>query len=51
MANIKYVYCIELRPEQRESYGFLVSEAEISVAGEEIFQGLKAMFQSISTNL
>ena len=45
-AGIKYSYSIELGPKD-SSNGFIVPESEIPIAGEEMFQGLKALYTEL----
>lgn len=50
VADIKYAYCFELRPAQYGTdsyYGFALPASRIPAAGEEIFEGVKAMLVGI----
>jgi len=51
VAGIKYAYCLELRPSQYgadSNYGFAIPASRIPYAGEETYNGIKAMLKSIA---
>jgi hypothetical protein len=45
--NIKYAYCVELRPDAESNDGFILPEAHIAMAGLEIYTGVKAILAEI----
>ena len=45
-AGIKYAYSVELGPKE-SSNGFIVPESHIPIAGEEIYQGLLALYSEL----
>ncbi len=48
--GVKYAYCVELRPGDSASNGFILSEYYIPKAGEETYQGVKALMNEIMSN-
>ncbi|CAJ0956769.1 unnamed protein product, partial [Mesorhabditis belari] len=45
--RVKYVYLIELRPEEHLSHGFILHKKELIPTGIETLEGLKEVFESV----
>lgn len=46
-ANIKYVYLVELRPEDNVWDGFILDEGQIMPTAKETWEGLKAVADAL----
>jgi len=49
-AGIKYVYLLELRPEDEVWDGFILSEDQITPTGRETWEGIKTIAEVVLTN-